>query len=57
MGTIKSEKLKEDAYRLMLENGIKTIMASQAQIAETLKKLVSQLEKEKPNVTKKPVRK
>ena len=44
MGTLKSQKLREDEYRLMLENGIKTIMASQAKMLAELKKLTKALE-------------
>ena len=57
MGTLKSQKLREDEYRLMLENGIKALLSSQEKVIETLAKLVAQHEKEKPNVKAKPVRK
>ena len=44
MATKKAEKLKEDAYRLMLENGIKTLLSSQKQVVAELKKLTKALE-------------
>ena len=44
MGTLKSQKLKEDEYRLMLENGIKALLSSQKQVVAELKKLTKALE-------------
>ncbi len=43
MATKKAEKLREDEYRLMLENGIKTILASQANMLAELRKLTARI--------------
>ena len=39
MATQKHIKLKEDEYRLMLENGIKAMLASQEKVIKELKAL------------------
>ena len=68
MATLKHLKLKEDEHRLMLENGIKALLASQAKVAEALDGVIRQLtilseqghmvvQKEKPSVKAKTVRK
>ena len=69
MATLKALKLREDEHRLMLENGIKALLASQAKVAEALERLTKQFAllseqqghmvalKEKPSVKAKPVRK
>ena len=44
MATKKALKLREDEYRLMLENGIKTILASQMKMLAELRKLTKALE-------------
>jgi len=43
MATLKHLKLKEDEHRLMLENGIKALLASQAKVAEALDSVIRQL--------------
>jgi len=52
MATLKAEKLREDAYRQNLENGIKSLLASQAQVVEELRELTKRLKalEEKRNV-------
>lgn len=52
MATRKAEKLREDAYRQNLENGIKSLLASQAQVVEELRELTKRLKalEEKRNV-------
>lgn len=57
MATQKHLKLKEDEHRLMLANGIKTLLASMVMMTEAFDRLATQLEKEKPSVKAKPVRK
>ena len=68
MATLKHLKLKEDEHRLMLENGIKALLASQAKVAEALDGVIRQLtilseqghmvvQKEKASVKAKTVRK
>ena len=57
MATKKALKLREDEHRLMLANGIKAIMASQERVVKSLDRLITLIEKEKPNVAKKPIRK
>ena len=39
MATLKAQKLKEDAYRQNLENGIKAMLASQEKVIKELKAL------------------
>jgi len=43
MATKKAEKLKEDAYRQNLENGIKSLLASQEQVVKQLKALTTRV--------------
>ena len=57
MATLKHLKLKEDEHRLMLENGIKALLASQAKVLAAVERLIAQSEKEKPSVKAKTVRK
>ena len=71
MATLKQLKKKEDEHRLMLENGIKALLASQAKVVAAVESLTAQLtalseeshlrieqaKKEKPSVKAKPIRK
>jgi len=52
MATRKAEKLREDAYRQNLENGIKALLASQEEVVAELRKLTARLKalEEKRNV-------
>jgi len=43
MATQKHLKLKEDEHRLMLENGIKAVLASQAKVLAAVESLTAQL--------------
>ena len=57
MATQKHLKLKEDEHRLMLENGIKTLLASQAKVLAAVERLIAQSEKEMTRVKKPQTRK
>ena len=57
MATLKHIKLKEDEHRLMLENGIKTLLASQAKVLAAVERLIAQSEKEMTRVKKPQTRK
>ena len=43
MATLKAEKLKEDAYRQNLENGIKSLLTSQEKVIKELRALTRRL--------------
>ena len=43
MATKKALKLREDEYRLMLENGIKALLSSQEKVLAELKKLTARI--------------
>ncbi len=57
MATRKHLKLKEDEHRLMLENGIKALLASQAKVLAAVEQLIALSKKEKYSAKAKPVHK
>ncbi len=57
MATQKHLKLKEDEHRLFVKNGITAMLAAQLKMTEAFERLTTQLEKEKPSVKAKTVRK